>query len=45
MGGYGRKWVVEKWRWEIWSEAFEQLLKKYSIFAGKIDCTDSIINI
>ncbi len=28
MGGYGRKWVVEKWRWEIWSEAFEQLLKK-----------------
>ena len=28
MGNYGRKWVVEKWRWEIWSEAFEQLLKK-----------------
>jgi len=28
MGDYGRKWVVEKWRWEIWSEAFEQLLKK-----------------
>jgi phosphatidylinositol alpha-1,6-mannosyltransferase len=28
MGGYGRKWVIEKWRWEIWSEAFEQLLKK-----------------
>ena len=27
MGNYGRKWVVEKWRWEIWSEAFEQLLK------------------
>jgi phosphatidylinositol alpha-1,6-mannosyltransferase len=28
MGNYGRNWVVEKWRWEIWSEAFEQLLKK-----------------
>jgi phosphatidylinositol alpha-1,6-mannosyltransferase len=28
MGDYGRKWVIEKWRWEIWSEAFEQLLKK-----------------
>ena len=28
MGHYGRNWVVEKWRWEIWSEAFEQLLKK-----------------
>ena len=28
IGHYGRNWVVEKWRWEIWSEAFEQLLKK-----------------
>jgi phosphatidyl-myo-inositol dimannoside synthase len=28
MGHYGRNWVVEKWRWEIWSEAFEQLLEK-----------------
>lgn len=28
MGVYGRNWVVEKWRWEIWSEAFEQLLIK-----------------
>lgn len=28
MGHYGRNWVVEKWRWEIWAEAFEQLLKK-----------------
>jgi phosphatidylinositol alpha-1,6-mannosyltransferase len=28
MGDYGRKWVIEKWRWEIWSKAFEQLLKK-----------------
>jgi phosphatidylinositol alpha-1,6-mannosyltransferase len=27
IGHYGRNWVVEKWRWEIWSEAFEQLLK------------------
>jgi phosphatidylinositol alpha-1,6-mannosyltransferase len=28
MGQHGRKWVIEKWRWEIWSKAFEQLLKK-----------------
>ena len=28
MGAYGRRWVVENWRWEIWSKAFEQLLKK-----------------
>jgi phosphatidylinositol alpha-1,6-mannosyltransferase len=28
MGGYGRNWVVENWRWEIWSNSFEQLLKK-----------------
>ena len=28
MGGYGRRWVVENWRWEIWSKAFDQLLKK-----------------
>jgi phosphatidylinositol alpha-1,6-mannosyltransferase len=28
MGSYGRTWVNEKWRWQIWSEAFERLLKK-----------------
>ena len=28
MGEYGRTWVVEKWRWQIWSEAFERLLKQ-----------------
>ena len=28
MGQFGRKWVVEKWRWEIWSQAFERLLKQ-----------------
>jgi len=22
MGQFGRNWVVEKWRWEIWSQAF-----------------------
>jgi phosphatidylinositol alpha-1,6-mannosyltransferase len=28
MGQFGRKWVVEKWRWQIWSQAFERLLKQ-----------------
>ena len=28
MGSYGRTWVTEKWSWQIWSEAFERLLKK-----------------
>jgi phosphatidylinositol alpha-1,6-mannosyltransferase len=28
MGQFGRNWVVEKWRWEIWSQAFERLLKQ-----------------
>jgi len=28
MGTYGRNWVVEKWRWEIWSASFEALLKQ-----------------
>lgn len=28
MGDYGRRWVVENWRWEIWSKTFDQLLKK-----------------
>jgi phosphatidylinositol alpha-1,6-mannosyltransferase len=28
MGLLGRQWIVEKWRWEIWSEEFEELLNK-----------------
>jgi phosphatidylinositol alpha-1,6-mannosyltransferase len=28
MGQFGRNWVIEKWRWEIWSHTFERLLKQ-----------------
>jgi len=28
MGAAGRKWIVENWRWEIWSKEFEELLTK-----------------
>ena len=28
MGAAGRQWVVENWRWEIWSGSFEDLLNK-----------------
>jgi phosphatidylinositol alpha-1,6-mannosyltransferase len=28
MGLLGRQWIIEKWRWEIWSEEFEELLNK-----------------
>jgi phosphatidyl-myo-inositol dimannoside synthase len=28
MGDEGRKWVVENWRWEIWSEKFNKLLTR-----------------
>jgi len=28
MGAAGRRWIVENWRWEIWSRSFEDLLKK-----------------
>ena len=28
MGDEGRKWVVENWRWEIWSEKFNKLLNR-----------------
>jgi phosphatidylinositol alpha-1,6-mannosyltransferase len=28
MGTVGRQWIVDDWRWEIWSKAFEELLKK-----------------
>ena len=28
MGAVGRHWIIEKWRWEIWSKDFEDLLNK-----------------
>jgi phosphatidylinositol alpha-1,6-mannosyltransferase len=28
MGVAGRQWIVDKWRWEIWSKDFEDLLNK-----------------
>jgi phosphatidylinositol alpha-1,6-mannosyltransferase len=28
MGAAGRTWIVENWRWEIWSKKFEELLTK-----------------
>jgi phosphatidylinositol alpha-1,6-mannosyltransferase len=28
MGDEGRKWVVENWRWEIWSDKFNKLLSR-----------------
>ena len=28
MGIAGRKWIVDNWRWEIWSKYFEDLLNK-----------------
>jgi phosphatidylinositol alpha-1,6-mannosyltransferase len=28
MGVVGRQWIVDNWRWEIWSKGFEELLKK-----------------
>jgi phosphatidylinositol alpha-1,6-mannosyltransferase len=28
MGATGRQWIVENWRWEIWSKDFENLLQK-----------------
>lgn len=27
MGRAGRAWVIENWRWEIWSEKFNKALK------------------
>ena len=27
MGQAGRRWVIEKWRWEIWSKEFASLFK------------------
>jgi phosphatidylinositol alpha-1,6-mannosyltransferase len=28
MGTVGRQWIIDKWRWEIWSKDFEDLLNK-----------------
>jgi len=28
MGVVGRQWIIDKWRWEIWSKDFEVLLNK-----------------
>jgi phosphatidyl-myo-inositol dimannoside synthase len=28
MGGAGRAWIIENWRWEIWSQRFNQLLEQ-----------------
>ena len=28
MGIVGRQWIIDKWRWEIWSKDFEELLNK-----------------
>ena len=28
MGSAGRQWIVDNWRWEIWSKEFEALLNK-----------------
>jgi phosphatidylinositol alpha-1,6-mannosyltransferase len=28
MGAVGRQWIIDKWRWEIWSKDFEELLNK-----------------
>jgi phosphatidylinositol alpha-1,6-mannosyltransferase len=27
MGEAGRNWVIEKWRWDIWSKEFNSLFK------------------
>jgi phosphatidylinositol alpha-1,6-mannosyltransferase len=27
IGRKGREWVIDQWRWEIWSEKFRELLK------------------
>jgi phosphatidylinositol alpha-1,6-mannosyltransferase len=28
MGIAGRQWIVDNWRWEIWSKDFEDVLNK-----------------
>jgi phosphatidylinositol alpha-1,6-mannosyltransferase len=27
MGLAGREWIIENWRWQIWSERFNKLLQ------------------
>ena len=27
MGIRGRKWIIQEWRWDIWSSRFAELLK------------------
>lgn len=28
MGAIGRQWIIDNWRWEIWSKDFESILNK-----------------
>ena len=28
MGQAGRRWVVEKWHWQIWADAFKKLINE-----------------
>ena len=28
MGTVGRQWIVDNWRWEIWSSQFNKLLQQ-----------------
>ncbi|MEO0016453.1 MAG: hypothetical protein RL589_934, partial [Actinomycetota bacterium] len=28
MGTAGRKWIIDNWRWEIWSARFNELLRQ-----------------
>ena len=28
MGSAGRQWIIDNWRWDIWSDRFEELLRK-----------------
>jgi len=27
MGAAGREWIIENWRWETWSQRFNELLQ------------------
>ena len=28
MGAAGRQWITDEWRWQIWSDEFEALLRQ-----------------
>jgi len=28
MGAAGRQWIIDNWRWEIWSARFNELLRQ-----------------